>query len=38
MTLNFIGFYHYIDIVVATAIGIVVGLPIGYALAFGKKK
>lgn len=38
MTLNFIGFYHYIDMVCATGVGIIVGMITGYALACGKKK
>lgn len=36
MTLNFIDFYHYIDVVIATAVGIVIGTAIGFAIAKGK--
>lgn len=38
MTLNFIGFYHYLDMVVATGVGIIIGTAIGFAWAYGKRK
>lgn len=38
MTLNFIGFYHYLDMVFATGLGIIIGLAIGYSVARGDRK
>jgi len=38
MTLNFTEFYHYLDIVFATGLGIIIGLAIGYTVARGDRK